>query len=87
MQALNTGDYKTSCRVKGENRAVALTFGAHKLDKAVKLYNLTALYQFGEQALINFQNKLGKYLEMLETKETDAKIKLFLARREKTSIF
>ncbi|GAC93490.1 hypothetical protein PHSY_001055 [Pseudozyma hubeiensis SY62] len=87
VRQLASKSYRTSCSVRGENRTATTTFPSHELEKAVELYDLTSLYQFGETALINHPDKLEEYLAMLKQEETIGRIVSFLSAKTKSSLY
>ncbi|SJX62930.1 uncharacterized protein SRS1_13756 [Sporisorium reilianum f. sp. reilianum] len=87
VRLLPSGGYRTTCRVRGENRSRSMNFGAKDLDKAVELYDLTSLHQFGPLALINQPHRREEYLAMLKQDETVKRVESFLSARTKSSSY
>lgn len=75
--------FKATCCVWNANCKAAMTF--NNITKAIEMYNLVLLFQYGAAALINDPAWLNKYLAMLEQDTTTKKIESFLAAKSKTS--
>ncbi len=73
------GAWVVRTTIKGEYRVASKSFLPSELDKALELYDLTALYQHGSGALINLPDRHHAYLEMLTKDAIKDRVKAFLA--------
>lgn len=82
-----SGSYKTTMVVRRQYCTANKSLLPKNLNKAVELYDLATLKQYGAGAMTNFPDKEPKYFAMLNQDSVVKKVDEYLIKKPKTSPF